>query len=320
VFDHRLRQIESLADALGPVERRRLSTVANRRTLRQILLAGLGDAVEFGREVVAVRDTGRGVTASFADGGTVGGDVLVAADGINSTVRRQLLPGAELYDTGLRGIYGYAILDWHLRDVLPDRLLVGSPRVIGPDGITMALGAYRPAESPQRAAARLAPYARLSHVPEYVKWTLVGSPDRLGATESWLRSANPEQLHALAGRIVADWHPVLAELVHCADPPATFSLSIRGALPVPPWPTSRITLLGDAIHATTPAGGPGANVALRDAALLAERLTEVDRGLAAPIAAIAAYEAQMREYGFAAAVRSLRSAEQVFGARQPVAA
>jgi 2-polyprenyl-6-methoxyphenol hydroxylase-like FAD-dependent oxidoreductase len=131
VFDHRLRQIDSLADALGPAERRRLSTVANRRTLRQILLAGLSDAVDFGREVVAVRDTGHGVTARLADGSTVGGDVLVAADGINSTVRRQLLPGAELYDTGLRGIYGYAILDWHLRDVLPERLLSGSPRTRG---------------------------------------------------------------------------------------------------------------------------------------------------------------------------------------------
>jgi 2-polyprenyl-6-methoxyphenol hydroxylase-like FAD-dependent oxidoreductase len=97
-----------------------------------------------------------------------------------------------------------------------------------------------------------------------------------------------------------------------------FALSIRAALPVDPWPTTRITLLGDSIHATTPAGGTGANVALRDAALLTEQLTAVDRGRADLLDAIGGYEEQMRAYGFAASTRSLRSAERIFRARLPV--
>jgi 2-polyprenyl-6-methoxyphenol hydroxylase-like FAD-dependent oxidoreductase len=275
VFDHHLNQTESWAEHSDPA---RPSTVANRRTLRQVLLAGLGDAVAFGQEVQAVTDTGDGVVVRLADGDRAWGDVLVAADGINSTVRGQLLPHAELIDTGLRGIYGHAILDAELGKVLPAALYGGSSPVLGPDGVTMAVGVFQPRQSPQRAAAEIAPYARLDHVCDYVKWTLVAPPHAFGLTEDEVWHTAPERLYAIAEALTADWHPALVELVRLSDPSSTFPLSIRAAATVDPWPTSRITYLGDAIHATTPVGGTGANTALRDAALLAHHLTEADRG------------------------------------------
>src|SRR5689334_12530827 len=61
VFNHHLEQIDSWGDEAEPFDPARASTVANRRTLRQVLLAGLGDTVAFGREVVRVADTGGGV-------------------------------------------------------------------------------------------------------------------------------------------------------------------------------------------------------------------------------------------------------------------
>jgi 2-polyprenyl-6-methoxyphenol hydroxylase-like FAD-dependent oxidoreductase len=72
-------------------------------------------------------------------------------------------------------------------------------------------------------------------------------------------------------------------------------------------------VLGDAIHATTPVGGTGANTALRDAALLTTRL-RLAGGRAGLLDALAAYEAEMREYGMAAAHASLRAAEKIFRA------
>jgi 2-polyprenyl-6-methoxyphenol hydroxylase-like FAD-dependent oxidoreductase len=292
--------------------------VSDRRTLRRVLLAGLDGAVQFRREAVAVAERGDEVTVSFVDGHTETGDLLVAADGINSVVRRQLMPQAELFDTGLRCIYGHAILDRHLLAVLPEALFGGSSPVLGPDGVTLAVGVYRPCQPPQRAAAAIAPYARLSHVADYVKWTMVAQPEAYGLSEEQVWTAPPERLHAIARRLTQDWHPALAEMVAVSDPSTTFPLSIRAALPVDPWPTTRVTFLGDAIHATTPVGGTGANTALRDAALLTDYVADVAQGHAELLAAVADYEKRMREYGFAAAASSLRGAGRIF--RVPVPA
>src|SRR5262249_45065486 len=99
-----------------------------------------------------------------------------------------------------------------------------------------------------------------------------------------------------------------------SDVPRTFPLAIRAGAPVPDWPTGRVTLLGDAVHATTPVGGTGANTALRDAALLSTRLREVARGRSDLIAAGHGYETERREDGSTAVARSLSGAEKIFRA------
>jgi 2-polyprenyl-6-methoxyphenol hydroxylase-like FAD-dependent oxidoreductase len=76
-----------------------------------------------------------------------------------------------------------------------------------------------------------------------------------------------------------------------------------------------VTLLGDAIHSMTPYRGIGANIALKDAALLCAKLTEADRGEKPVLIAIAEYEAAMREYGFAAVTSSLKAMEHAMGQR-----
>lgn len=59
-----------------------------------------------------------------------------------------------------------------------------------------------------------------------------------------------------------------------------------------------VTVLGDAIHAMTPTLGRGANVAMRDGALLGRRLKDVAFGRATLGDALAAYERGMLRYGF----------------------
>lgn len=60
----------------------------NRMTLREILLSGLEDSVHFGSQFThyTAEESGT-VTAHFADGSTATGDLLVGADGVNSTTR-----------------------------------------------------------------------------------------------------------------------------------------------------------------------------------------------------------------------------------------
>ncbi len=315
VFDHHLNQIESWR---GEATGSRPSTVANRRTLRQILLAGLGARVEFGRDVVGVSQDAGSATLHFSDGTSATGDVVVAADGVNSVIRRQLLPHAEVIDTGVRGLYGHAVLDDRLRAILPEVLFGGSSPVLGPRGVTMAVGVYTPRRPPREAAAAIAPHARLSEVSDYAKWTLVGPPEVFGFDDTSLWTVDPISLYASAARVTADWHPALVEMVRSSDGADTFPLSIRAAAPVPAWAPSRVTYLGDAIHATTPVGGTGANTALRDAAHLTRHLIGAARGRGRVTVTIGGYESRMREYGFEAARRSLRGAERIF--QIPVAA
>jgi 2-polyprenyl-6-methoxyphenol hydroxylase-like FAD-dependent oxidoreductase len=95
--------------------------------------------------------------------------------------------------------------------------------------------------------------------------------------------------------------------VHLADAATINALLIRTALPVAPWPTGRITLLGDAIHAMTPYRGIGANIALKDAVRLRRALTAANAGEHPLFDALRAYETEMVDYGFRAVRASLEA-------------
>jgi 2-polyprenyl-6-methoxyphenol hydroxylase-like FAD-dependent oxidoreductase len=108
----------------------------------------------------------------------------------------------------------------------------------------------------------------------------------------------------LTTQMTRDWHPILHELVALTDPTTCFPISIRTSVPIEPWPSGNVTLIGDAIHTMTPGRGVGANTALRDAALLCRNLAAAQEGRLALSDAVADYEAQMRDYGFDAVMKS----------------
>ena len=78
-------------DGADPIACRR---AASRITLRQALLVGL-ENVHFGKTFERYEQRDSGIIAYFADGSSAEGDVLVAADGGGSRVRRQFLPQAQ---------------------------------------------------------------------------------------------------------------------------------------------------------------------------------------------------------------------------------
>ena len=84
-------------------------------------------------------------------------------------------------------------------------------------------------------------------------------------------------------------------------------MSIRTSAPVAPWPTGRVTLIGDAIHAMTPYRGIGANMALEDAVRLKRALFAAARGERDLFEAIGGYEDAMRGYAFRAVRNSLQA-------------
>jgi 2-polyprenyl-6-methoxyphenol hydroxylase-like FAD-dependent oxidoreductase len=86
---------------------------------------------------------------------------------------------------------------------------------------------------------------------------------------------------------------------------------VKSAQVVKPWATRNVTLLGDAIHNMTPFRGMGANTALRDAAALREALVAVSCGKQALLPALAAYERDMLDHGFAAVRASLANMQRM---------
>jgi 2-polyprenyl-6-methoxyphenol hydroxylase-like FAD-dependent oxidoreductase len=289
---------------------------ASRIALRRILLAGLDEIVHFDKAFTRyeVSPDGR-VTAFFEDGTAAAGDVLIGADGGNSRVRRQLLPQAERVDTGIRAIGGKVILTDEARGNLSPALFDGPTLVRAPGGCAMFLAAHdvdRPSDrdaglgDPETSS--LYPDPRFHDAESYLMWAVSGRQDGSGFP------AEPGQLDESALRdfalqVCSSWHPAFTQMIGMTDPSTVSLIKIRTSVPVAPWPTGRITLMGDALHSMTPYRGIGGNVALRDASLLCRTLTAVDRGERPLLPAIHDYEAAMIDYGFKAVRSSLQAAE-----------
>lgn len=317
----RLRHID-VAQAADPADPKTLSTSVNRQTFREVLAARLDGAVRYGQVCAGFEQDRDGVRLRLADGSSVRGDVLVGADGVGSPMRRQYLPAAQVNRTGSVCIYGRTPLTAESRALIPDYLWRGFVAVAGA-GVGMALGVLDLREEPERAAARIAAGVRLSAVSGYLMWALTGPARRFagrsgsagpartawpGVSASPLLPAGSVGLHGVVMRTIRGWHRDLRRLVELATVEDTMAVPIRTSVPLPGWPASRVTLLGDAIHAMSPARGSGANTALRDAALLADELGAAARGDKPVLAAVAGYERAMTDYGFAA-VRAAQQAE-----------
>jgi salicylate hydroxylase len=281
----------------------------SRITLRQVLLAELED-VHLGKTFVRYEERGGRVVAHFDDGTSAEGDLLVAADGSGSRVRRQFLPDVPLIDTGVVAIGGKVFLD-EMRDRIDSKLRDGMCLVAARDGISLfvatqevpasagAIGVDEPGSERSGAV--------FENTRSYVMWGLGAKREKLGVGGTEHDAAT---LAAIASRAVANWAPEFRNLIALADPTTLSQFAIRTSTPVGPWPTGRVTLLGDAIHAMTPYRGIGANMAIEDAVRLKRALVVAARGERDLFEAVDTYEAEMRHYGFRAARNSLRAMRQ----------
>lgn len=225
-------------------------------------------------------------------------EVMVATDGTSSPVRRYCLPHAQVENTGIACVYGRTPLTGQTRPLVPASAWDGFTAVAG-SRIGMAIGVLDFRGPPAQAARRLVPDVQLSPAQPDLMWVVTASA---GQFADRLDGLSPAELHAVTLNTVRRWHPDLRRLVALASVQETSLVAIRTAVPVDPWPPSRVTLLGDAIHAMSPAGGSGANTALRDAALLASELGAAARGEKSPVQAAGDYERRMVDYDFAADV------------------
>lgn len=315
-FDHRLRPTgafplddsDPAADTGMPAH-----TVLDRQVLRRILLTGLGDIVHFGHRCIGYDSDTATVTAHFADGSAARGAVLIAADGIGSAIRPQLLPHARIMDSRIRLIYGRVPLTSDLRRALPPAMISIFTTFLGPGHRFVGIAPVEYREPPARAASRLAPEVVFEPIENTLAVMFGRRADQLPMTDADLRAASGHRLRELALTQLRDWHPLLTRIVGDWTPHSIYPITVRTSIPVPPWPTTNVTLLGDAIHAMSPAAGAGANCALRDAAALTTALTQVSAGRPL-LAALGDYERTMIEHGFWMVRRSAANAVRLLRA------
>jgi 2-polyprenyl-6-methoxyphenol hydroxylase-like FAD-dependent oxidoreductase len=159
----------------------------------------------------------------------------------------------------------------------------------------------------QAQAVGLHPDRLIDNSQDYMLWAFIAPAD---AYPRDAHSLDGYALQRLVGQMIAGWHPELRRLVAESDPGSMSFNPFKTMAPVAPWASTNVTLLGDAIHNMPPVGGLGGNMALRDASLLARKLTAVHSGELPLLAAIQEYEAEMRAYGFAAISAVLENTRQ----------
>ncbi len=297
VLSDQLDELSTQPHLGPPNEGPRPHTGVHRRTLRQILLARLDDSLHLGMPAASYEETDSGVRLNLADGTTAEGDVLVGADGIRSAIRAQRLPKVSVIDTGIDGIgvFGRSPLTPEVVAELPPLLRQGVIIIADRAGHRLLLGAFQPRQEIASAPTAIASDVTLEPVEDYMMVSCsVAEGTTVPPNREWT-AETPAMLRDSMLRALDGWHPAARGIVERLELESMFSIPFGFLEPPEPWQSSRVTLIGDAAHAMLPTLGMGANLSLRDAGLLSERLAAVGRGEQNLIEAIAGYEADMRE-------------------------
>ena len=269
----------------------------SRGDMRKFFLSGCESFIHWSHHVTSYELTSSGVHAVFADGSkSVEGEMLVGGDGIYSKIATQLSQGKlKVYDTGARGIHGQA----------PTTAFKG-----------LGEGVWRMVDdSNPKGSVFVITNVRSGDMDDpnvEFGWTMGAQPGVIKA---------PNDNYALIGKpaaeiaktLTADWHPRIKPLFdEMAESEAAFwKITCSTPTGVPEWPNEpRVTVIGDAAHSMTPAGGIGANTAVRDSALLGGLLSEAG---GCKDGVTAAYEKKMRVYGSEAVRTSYGLATTQFG-------
>jgi len=233
----------------------------HRADMVELLAAGLPEGVvRTGKRGVGCEQHGDVARVTFADGTTAEADIVVAADGIHSELRHNVVPPSRPV---FHGSVAY-------RGTLPHAAIPDWPN----DAWLMWLG---------KGKHFLTFPVRHGELINYVGFV----PADAEMKESWSAPGDPDVLRAE----FAGWDPRIERLL--AQVQKTFRWALYDREPLPVWTKGRLTLLGDAAHPMLPHLGQGANQSIEDGMALATILARTTRQTAP--AALMAYEKLRRE-------------------------
>lgn len=289
--------------------------VVDRSTLRRILYTGLEETVRFGARVTGYQShPDATITVHLASGRTAEADVLVGADGINSAVRAQRLPDHRTVDLEARHIAAKIPLTEETKSRIPTQLHSAFTLVNGPHHDIVS---FAPLErsNPRTALARERDAAFRDEIGRDFALGIFSAKATRMPDDAQLYTSSPADLKRYALQRVASWHPDLITLVRLWDVDTVQPLTLRSHVPAAPWEPTQVTVVGDAVHAMSPALGLGANTALRDAQALGTELVAAASGAKPLLSAIGDYESAMRACGYDAVRASAAAGEHLIGHR-----
>ncbi|WP_247234602.1 FAD-dependent monooxygenase [Telluribacter sp. SYSU D00476] len=206
----------------------------HRARLHQVLMSYLDDAdVHTNKRLLHFERSGSKVQLHFADGSQEWVDYLIAADGIHSPVRQQLLPTATTRYAGYT--CWRAVIDY-------------------------------PADHLREASETWGPMGRFGVVPlkdNKLYWYAC-----VKARENDIRYKNFKVDDLL--QTFGSYHPPIPEVLQNTRTEQLIWNDIADLAPLPQYAFDTILLIGDAAHATTPNMGQGACQAIEDAVILAD--------------------------------------------------
>lgn len=213
-------------------------TVAiHRADLHEILLSALpADAVRLGAKCVGFEQEAESVSVRFDGGGADRADLVVGADGIHSTVRRQLFPEVSLRYSGYTAWRG-----------------VVATRDEAALGVT--------SESWGRGSR----FGVVRVDDERVYWfATANAPAGMSLTATERKNFLRERFRG--------WHHPVKLLVESTPAEEILQNDIYDLKPLGRWGEGRVVLLGDAAHPTTPNMGQGACMAIESSLVLARAI------------------------------------------------
>jgi 2-polyprenyl-6-methoxyphenol hydroxylase-like FAD-dependent oxidoreductase len=210
------------------------------RRMAAALPAGM---LETDTTVTTIEDRGADVLVTLGNGEQVSSPLVVGADGINSTVRKQLWGNSPIREHRLHVLCGFTF-------ELPPTAQLGVC-AIGLNGTFQA------------SYSEIIDRGRQG----YQWWIL----------EAWdPASLPPTSLHDRTTELATRYGSPMPELVAATRPEDITRWQIRDRKPIKKWSKGRVTLAGDAAHATSPYAAYGAGMGIGDGYFLGQVLAGVD--------------------------------------------
>lgn len=232
------------------------------------------DRLHTGHRFVGVTQTDSHVSIQFNDPDgqarpEVRCQVLIAADGVNSAVRRIFYPDEQVVFTGINTWRGVTYFD---------PILTGKTY--------MRIGSIE--------TGKMVIYPIVDQVDvhgrQLVNWMAEIRMEGL-AQNDWNRQGRVEDVLPLFKDWTFDWLDVPALI---ANAESILEYPMVDKDPIPQWTFGRVTLLGDAAHPMYPRGSNGSAQALVDARTLADELAGSCAASTDPVHALLRYEAVRR--------------------------